>query len=112
MSKDFIYWLRIENLKPINFYPYKSGVICRILTQNHNYETEEHNFLNGLGSKIQDVVGKQILWDNKVVIECEIISSRIDLKALSKIYIGKYDGIWSVGLGVWSDPWITPIPIK
>lgn len=111
--KEYKLWLKIENLKPIKFYPYTSGTVNRILSQSFNYKTEEHDFLQELGAKLQSIVTeKGIVWDNKVVIECELCPTRTDIGAMSHIFIGKYDGQWSVGFGVSSDEWIKPININ
>ena len=111
--KDYKLWLKIENLKPIRFYPYTSGTLNRVLCQSFGYKTEEHDFLQELGNALQQmIVEKGIAWDNKVVIECELTCTRFDTKIISNIFIGKYDGQWSVGFGVWSDEWIEPIDIN
>lgn len=52
MSGQFL-WLRIENLKPVRFYRYTSGVDYRFLSQNHNYKTPEHDFLESLGNNLK-----------------------------------------------------------
>ncbi|MBC7088683.1 MAG: hypothetical protein H5T96_09510 [Tissierellales bacterium] len=102
-------WLKIENLIPIAFYAYTSGVNAKILSQNHNYKTDEHDFLEKLGEQLIDKLVDKVQWDNKVVVECKIVINRDDQKAVSNIFIGRYDNIWSVGFGVWGDEWIEPI---
>jgi hypothetical protein len=110
--KEYKMWLTIENLIPIKFYPYTSGVDYRILAQNHNYKTEEHDFLEELGNKLHDiVVSTGINWDNKVVVEC-LVKSATPNETFAHVFIGKYDGRWSVGLSCWSDPWIKPAEIN
>lgn len=113
IMKEYKLWLRIENLKPIKFYHYTSCTVYRILSQSFNYKTEEHDFLEELGNKLQMLIQeKGIAWDNKVVIECELDKNRTYIKEMSNIFIGKYDGRWSVGFGVWCDEWIKPIEIN
>lgn len=109
---EYNYWLRLENLQPIKFYPYTSRVINRVLTQNHNYKTEEADFLEDLGNKLKTVIVSQgIYWDNKVVIECKLTNTA-QKSTCGNIFIGKYDNLWSVGFGVMSDDWINPIELK
>lgn len=110
---NYSFWLRVENLRPIRFYAYTSAVMCKILSQSHNYKTAESEFLDDLGTKLQEVVeSKGIHWDNKVVVECEIEGNYHDQKAISNVFIGQYDGVWSVGFGVHGDKWIKPIEIQ
>lgn len=111
--KNYKFWLTVENLIPVKFYPYTSIVMFTLLSQNHNYKTEEHDFLEILGNEIKQLVEQRnIYWDNKVVIECKLKHLYPDQKATSSIFIGKYDGKWFVGLGVLCDSWIDPIEIK
>lgn len=105
---EYKFWLKIGNLKPVRFYRYTSGVSYVILKQSHNYKTEEHSFLEELGNQLRSLI-PQNLWDNKVVVECEMISEHPSQKAKSNIFIGKSDNCWKVGLGVWSDDWVEPI---
>jgi len=103
MSHSFKLWLKPENFKPIMYYPYTSVVINRILEQSHNYITEEHNFLEELWAQLWDKAEKAgAKMDNKIVIELESIEG-LGLMANKKsnIFLGKYDGRVSVGLGMY-----------
>jgi hypothetical protein len=103
-------WLMQKKLRPVAFYGYTHGVSHVFLAQSHNYETDEHYLLEDLGSFIRSYVeSRGVQWDNKVVVRCKLISFHAEVKELSDIYIGCYDGRWSVGLGLWGDSWCKPI---
>lgn len=107
------YKFQAKHLKPVKFYRYRSGISHKILSQNHNYKTKEHDYLQELGISIKEIVkSKGINWDNKIVVECELLDIHPDCtKAQSNIFISYYDNIISIGLSVWSDEWIKPIII-
>lgn len=87
------------------FYPYTSTVLYRILEQNHNYKTEEHDFLDTIGEHFQkEAEEKGCNWENKVVME--ITSTDIFSIVPVKLYLGKHDGKWSLGLGLDQDKWL------
>ena len=107
------YPFKIQDLKPVKFYRYTSGVTHKILSQNHNYKTNEHHYLNKIGTEVKELVkSKGINWDNKVVVECELLYTHSDMKSKSNIFISYYDNIISIGLSVWSDKWVEPIIIN
>lgn len=103
-------WLRAEEFRPVAFYPYTSGTSNRILAQNHNYKTECHDFLEKFGERVQKMIESlDIRWDNKVVVELQYCPKglRTDIGFKStNIFVGYYDGIWSIGMAMWQDPWL------
>lgn len=91
-----------DSFKIVGYYPYTSFVSMRLLEQNHNYKTEEHDFLNEIGMCVRDKIESlDLRWDNKVVIELEHINTLNCYFKESNIFIGWCDGNWSLGLGVW-----------
>ena len=103
-------WLRPCDFRMVAFYPYTSATSNRLLEQNMNYRTECHDFLENFGQEVRKMVEQQnILWDNKVVVELEYcptdLRQDIGFKA-SHIFVGCYDGLWSIGLAMWQDPWL------
>lgn len=101
---NYSYWLKVENLKIVKFFPYTTVVTNRILSQNHNYKTDCHDFLDYLWLGLE-VKAKElgIALDNKIAFKCDIIYNPLgDLfEEHSSIYIGKYDGIVNIGFGVY-----------
>lgn len=96
--------LNLNNFKVTGFYPYTSGTVCRFLEQNHNYKTDEHDFLQEFGAKVKlKAEAKGCHWDNKVVVE---LTSTNPSVVTPKIYVGQYDNLWSIGCGVWQDEWL------
>jgi hypothetical protein len=105
--KEYRFWLKPEQYKVVAFYPYTSGVDRKILAQDHNIKTDEHDFLENFCNSVKDMaLAKGCVWDNKVVIELEPIETRHNHRKSSNIFVGCYDGTWSVGLGVWQDAWL------
>lgn len=105
--EKYKFWLKPENFKVVAFYPYTSGTERKILTQSHNYKTEESDFLDTFGNAIKEMVlEKGCYWDNKVVVELEFISKHTKPVKTSNIFVGYYDNIWSIGLDVWQDEWL------
>jgi hypothetical protein len=94
--------------KAVKFFPYTSSVTNRLLTQSHNYKTPEHNFLDNIGNKFKDEIEeKGIRWDNKIVIKIESVITAGGYNDIpSVLYIGCYDGLWNIGLGVYQDKWL------
>jgi hypothetical protein len=79
-------------------------VTYRILSQNHNYKVEHHDFLEELWNQLAiEAKYLGISLDNKIAFKCQIISKPLgDLfEEQSFIYIGKYDGLVHVGFGVY-----------
>ncbi len=103
--KEFFFMFNINHWTVTGFYPYTSSVICRLFAQSHNYKVEEHDFLDTLGASVKQMAeDKGCSWDNKVVVE--ITYSYKDAEVPAKLYIGWYDGRWSVGIGVSQDDWL------
>lgn len=101
------FWMKSENYKVVGFYPYTSGVENKFLSQNFNYKTDEHDFLETFCNSVKEMaIAKGCIWDNKVVVELEPISTNHNHVKASNIFVGYYDNVWSVGLGVWQDDWL------
>lgn len=95
-------WLKPENFKVVGFYPYTSSTINRIYTQSHNCKTEEHDFLTEFGNAILDkAIELGCSKDNKIVVEIEFVTSIGDFRKTSNLFVGFYDGIINIGLGVY-----------
>lgn len=111
--REFKLWLNPDDFRPVAFYPYTSGTANRILSQNHNYKTECHDFLEDFGNKVKKMIKDLdvgICWDNKVVVELEYhpkhdMRTDIGFKS-AHIFIGCYDRLWSIGMAMWQDPWL------
>lgn len=105
--KEYKLWLNPEKFKVVGFYPYTSGVERKILSQYHNYKTDDHDYLDYFCNSVKDMaIAKGCIWDNKVVVELEPISTNHNHVKASNIFVGCYDGLWSVGFGVWQDEWL------
>jgi len=106
--KYFTDTFKIEDLRVVGFYPYTSGTIFRILEQSHNYKTPEHDFLESFGNKVLALAeAKGCRQDNKIVIELAFNNDNYrSLTKTSNIFVGYYDNVWSIGLGVWQDEWL------
>lgn len=103
---EFQLFLRIEDYEVVAFYPYTSCVVTRILTQSHNYKTIEHDFLEVFGNAaLAKAIEKGCHDDNKIVIELKRKKLDVILKH-SNIFVGHYDGLWSIGLGLYQDEWL------
>jgi len=94
-------WLKPENFKIVAFYPYTSIICNKILGQDHNYKTEEHDFVQAFADAIA-LKAKEIgiRMDNKVVIELQFIKSVMP-NPCSNIFVGYKDNLRHIGLGVW-----------
>jgi hypothetical protein len=92
----------------VGFYPYTSLVNVTIMTQQHNYKNEDHDFLEFIGNHFKDkAIGLGCNWDNKVVVQIVYTQKTISNHSEKAfLYIGRKDGIWSLGLGVVHDAWI------
>ncbi len=102
--KHFIFMFNLNEWKVSGFFPYTSTVIQRIGEQNHNYKTDDHDFLEDLGNKVRELAeAKGCKWDNKVVVE---LTYKFECAVQPKIYLGQYDGKWNLGLGVSQDEWL------
>jgi sulfatase maturation enzyme AslB (radical SAM superfamily) len=105
---DYTFWLKAKNLKIVVFYPYTTSVTHRILTQNFNYKTEEHDFLEALWNELAAKAEEMgIALDNKIAFKCVFVGeSNVNFEEQSPIYIGRYDGNVHVGFGVYQkDSW-------
>jgi hypothetical protein len=102
---EILFWLEAVQLTPIKFYPYISGVALKVLSQKtHDEQSREYLTLERIGNFVKNQVeAKGVAWDNKVVIQCVVKKIHPDSVDTSNIFIGKYDNIWSIGFGVWSD---------
>ena len=101
---EYSAWLQIESLKIVGFFPYTTVVTHRILSQNHNYKTDCHDFLNDLWLELLVKAEElNVALDNKIAFKCEIINSWSGLGFCenSPIYIGKYDGVIHIGFGIY-----------
>lgn len=104
--REFELFMNLEDYEIVAFYPYTSCVVTRILSQNHNYKTEEHDFLGRFGNAVlEQAIAMGCHNDNKIVIELKYKHSDFILKH-SNIFVGHYDNIWSIGLGVHQDEWL------
>lgn len=100
-----------KNVKPIQWWRYKSCVIDRLFEistwrdeDKKKYEVELMWFEKFKKRILRN--NKHVYWDNKIVIECEIGKSG------AKVFIGYFDESWSIGLGRTGDNWIQPTEIK
>lgn len=95
--------LKMENFDVVGFFPYTSHVTNVLLSQNHNYKTHYHDLLESFGNEVETAaIAKGCVWDNKVVVKLKPkINPRVDEVDSGYLFVGYYDNIWSVGLGVW-----------
>jgi hypothetical protein len=109
VMKNFISYFNLNNWTLTAFYPYTSIVSCRILEQNFNYKTEEHDFLHAVGNKVKSLALQHGLdWDNKVVVQLTEKSHIAGMNQIpAVIYVGFKDGLVSIGLGMYQDAWLT-----
>ena len=100
--REYILWLKSTNFEVAAFYPYTSIVCNRILSQDHNYKSDEHDFLEKFGNEVLEmIVQKGLKIDNKIVVELKSKISNDFFCFKSNIFVGFKDGCISVGLGVW-----------
>ena len=85
------------------FYPYTSNVTDRLVSQNHNYKTKEHETLNSLWEYFsKEAKNKGCCLGNKIVLQ--ITKKNNSTNSTNAIlYIGKYDGIVNIGLSMSQD---------
>lgn len=81
-----------DNLKPIKFHPYRSGILKRIFYSDF---TDDIEYLRLSLLDLFNHCGVKCYNDNKIVFECEIHGV--------KIYYGFYDLKFSIGLGYYDD---------
>lgn len=98
-----------DEFKVVAFYPYTSVVLCRFMEQSHNCKTEIDEDLDKFFSKYMEIAKKMgAQFDNKVAIELvpkyELVNVGFEKKC--HLFLGKYDGKVSVGLGLYQpDSW-------
>ena len=103
--KDFIFMFNKNDWKVTGFYPYTSCVVDRIFSQNFNYKTEEHDFLDQLWNHLwKEAESLGCKLDNKIVLQITKInkSNLCD----SVLYLGRYDGSVHLGLSLYQDSWL------
>lgn len=101
-------WLHAKDFNIVGFYPYTSSVSHRILEQNHNHKTDEHDFLEKFWNAMWEKAEKLgCQFDNKIVLEIEpSFKTPKDFSKNSNLFIGKYDGKIALGFGIWQpDSW-------
>ena len=95
-----LHWMKSENMEVIGFYPYTSLVRNVIMEQNHNYITDNHDFIEVLSQEIKDkTLLKGVNWDNKVVVEVEIMD--VFMNKSIRLFFGYKDGVRKIGLSVY-----------
>lgn len=91
------------------FYPYTSSVTNRIYEQNHNYKTKEHDWLDERWEQFwKQAEEKNCRMDNKIVLQITKKETFLNHNSSPSpvLYIGKYDGRVSIGLGMYQDEWL------
>ena len=95
-TQDWLQYVTPENIKVKAFYPYTSRVQMPILSQNHNYQTEEHDFVDFFADMVWKLAKElDCKKDNKIVVEIEV--TRGDCS--TRLFVGWYDWIRKIGLG-------------
>ena len=106
--------LTLENFKIVEYFPYTSIVTLRVVNTSPNYETPFDEWLNSLWREIEKWLEKEIgiMPDNKVavklVVKPEVYANREQSNDFLDgcIYVGRKDGVVSIGFGVWQpDDW-------
>jgi len=106
--------LTLENFKIVEYFPYTSIVTLRVVNTSPNYETPFDEWLNSLWKEIEKWLEKEkgIMPDNKVavklVVKPEVYANREQSNDFLDgcIYVGRKDGVVSIGFGVWQpDDW-------
>jgi hypothetical protein len=106
--------LTLGNFKIVEYFPYTSIVTLRVVNTNPNYETPFDEWLNSLWKEIEKWLEKEkgIMPDNKVavklVVKPEVYANREQSNDFLDgcIYVGRKDGVVSIGFGVWQpDDW-------
>ena len=93
-----------SDLKVKAFYAYESFVTNRIFEQHYQRKTDNHDLLDAIFEKCMTLAeGLGCSRDNKITIEVEILPSPLFNPALyhgSSVFVGRKDGVVSIGLGV------------
>ena len=105
--KNYNIWLKADYFDIIAFYPYTSIVHMRLLEQNHNYKTEEHDFIQSFADEIwvkaEELGCKR---DNKIVVEIKSKVLKDCFNINSSLFVGWHDGQISIGLSMYQpDSW-------
>lgn len=110
-----------DRLKPVHFYGYRSSVKDRVIEFEVHGDENKEKYFDEI-KRFQDLKIKCMatplipvkedgswgdpvtdVWDNKIVIECMTEQG-------NTIFVGYYDCIFSIGLGVkimdWQKPWV------
>ncbi len=104
---DLLEYFHLKDWEVTMFFPYTSAVTNRFASQNYNYETPEHHILEDLWNHFWGIAdAKGCRLDNKIVLRLTKKASAVELFPIN-IYLGRYDGIVSLGLGVNQDSWLT-----
>jgi hypothetical protein len=101
MKKDICYFLTEHTeFELLSFFPYPSGVRHQLLSQSHNYESEEHTFLDEFGELMLKEFENETGFrrDNKIVIEFTPVNFK-DNEKYSSLFLGYKDNVFSIGLG-------------
>ena len=119
MSRNKLPWnFRVDTLMPIAYYRYTSSVEDRVVDLDTWNRRDDQTLAEDVApfealkakclatpldcSDEQDGSNMRLnQWDNKVVICFQTNQG-------NKVYIGQYNGNWTMGLGVRSDSWIKP----
>lgn len=88
--------LFLDNLTPIAFFPYTSGVTDRILEIEYNHNDSVHLLQLEL-IDLFNSVGIKCAPDNKIVFEF------YDRNSKKLFYVGFYDNKMSVGFSFWTE---------
>ena len=113
--------LTLDKFRISEYFPYTSLVTMRVVEQNANHETPFDEWLDGLWSSIEKYLEKEkgIMPDNKVavklVVKPEVYANREQSNDFldGSIYVGRKDGVVSIGFGVWQpDDWTKKNNIK
>ena len=99
-GRSFTYWKDLRVFVPFDaevtaFYAYTSGTRQRVLEVEYKHNDEFCKLRDNLIVEAQQR-GINAYLDNKTVFE-------ITHKSGGKIYLGWYDGKFSIGLGVWTE---------
>ena len=108
--KQFTLFFRPDEWAVTGFFPYNSCVQDRLLEQNYNYKTNEHDFLekiwDEMWAKAEELGCK---YDNKIVLQITRIPNPKMINNCpvnATLYLGKYDGKVSLGLSLYQDEWL------
>lgn len=106
---EYLDTLRMQNFEIVAFYPYTSRTVYNLFEQDHNGPTEFDSMLNTFWLEIEEELDKMnIMSDNKIVVELrpKKFFNNKNFFLSSNIFVGFYDNIVSVGLGVYQpDDW-------